>query len=75
MGQKILEALKAAMRKLNVREILLAGAKAQAIKVVQEHGDKLQESLKKAIVERGPDAIDAVLDESQAALIAKIQAL
>ena len=69
------ESIKAMAAKLNLREMLLAGAKLQAIKIVQEEGDKQQEALKKAIAEKGPDAIDAVFNASQAALIARIQAL
>ena len=75
MLEKLKEVLKALAAKLNLREMLLAAAKERAIAIVQKHGDELQEKLKKAIVEKGPAAIDAVLDDSQAGLIAKIRAL
>lgn len=45
------------------------------IALVQEHGDDLQESLKKALLKGGPDALDRVFDAAQALLVARIQAL
>lgn len=68
-------AIKAAFAKLNLRTLVLAGIKAQAILAVKEHGDELQEKVKKAVAEKGPDVIDGIFDEAQRKIEAKILAL
>lgn len=43
--------------------------------MVQEHGDALQEKVKKEVSGKGPDALDVVFDRAQELLIARINAL
>jgi hypothetical protein len=75
MLKQAYEAIKGAAKSLNLRQMILAGAKEKAKALVIKHGDRLQERIKKALAERGPDAVDAAIDGAQALLIAEIESL
>lgn len=70
-----MDRLKAALRRLNPLNLLKAALKKKALKVVQVEGDKLQEKVKKALLEKGPAAVDAVFDEHQEKLKKLIEGL
>lgn len=63
------------LKSLSPRKILLSFVKPALINLVVEHGDKLQEEVKKAIATGGPGAVDKVFDAAQAAMVEKINKL
>ena len=60
---------------INAIRLLPASIKGEAARVIQTHGDWLQDSLHKAVADGGPVAIDKTFDISQDVLIQRIQAL
>ena len=71
----MMEKVKAFLRGLNPRRIILGTIKIKLIAVVEEEGNRLQETVKRAVDEKGPAAIDAAFDGFQELLKARIQAL
>ena len=61
--------------KLNPWALLKDALKKPLVTIIQEEGDKLQESVKKALVSGGPQAVDKAFDAFQAALKARIEAI
>lgn len=51
---------------------LLDGVRAEAVREVQEHGDKLQEQAKKLAQEKGPEGIKSAFEAAKPALLAAI---
>jgi len=58
-----------------LRKKALAQLKEKLIEAIQKEGDQLQEQVKKAVLEKGPDAVDSVFDDSQKRIIEAIRSL
>lgn len=49
--------------------------KPALVKIIQEEGDKLQQRVKDAVANEGPQAIDKVFDNFQKTIIEKINSI